>query len=112
MDTYLLKKEDLLRFYDRISEEYDLFVPVKLKGTSRPKCEYSFNLPTDDYMFERYSKVNKDDIAFNEYRSVEPIRAFFTHAREDVARYFKGGEGAGDAKPAAICGVKNCDIFS
>ncbi|MBU1726762.1 MAG: 4Fe-4S dicluster domain-containing protein [Candidatus Omnitrophica bacterium] len=111
MDTYFLKQEDLPRFYERISQNFELFVPVKVESSFKVKCEYGFSLPTEDYLLKKYPEANKEEIVFNEYRSVEPVRAFFTHFKEDICSYFKGNGGL-EEKPVAICGVKNCDLFA
>lgn len=116
MDTYFLKSEDIFNFFDRINEEFDLYVPVKKNAPFKVKCDYGFSLPCDDYILKRYSQINKDEVVFNEYRCVEPVsRGFFTQLKEELCSYFKEGkEPAGNAKPkpVAIAGVKNCDIFS
>ncbi|MEW6101278.1 MAG: 4Fe-4S dicluster domain-containing protein [Candidatus Omnitrophota bacterium] len=112
METYFLRAENLLSLYEHINQEYELFVPIKTKTPFKVKCEYGFNLPSDDYLLKRFSEVKKEDIVFSEYRAVEPTRAFFTHFKEEIGRYFESQEGKGAQKPLAICGIKNCDIFS
>jgi NAD-dependent dihydropyrimidine dehydrogenase PreA subunit len=71
-------------------------------------------LPADDYLLKKYSDVKKEEIVFNEYRTIEPAaRALFTYFKEEVCDYF-GETKAREKKeePVAICGVKNCDLFS
>lgn len=114
METYFLKNEDILRFYERIARDFELYVPVKIKTPLKVKCDYQFVLPCDDYLLKKYSETNKEEIVFNEYRCVEPTaRAFYTHFKEEICAYFKDDEARQEKeKPVAICGVKNCDLYS
>jgi len=114
METYFLKNEDILKFYDRIAQEFQLYVPIRIKTPFKVKCEYQFILPTDDYLLKKYSEVNKEEIVFNEYRSVEPAaRTFFAYFKEEICEYFKEQEVKKKKyRPLAICGIKNCDLFS
>ena len=113
METYFLKNEDLFRFYDRIAQDYQLYVPVKIGSALKPKCDCGANLPTEDYILKKYTEVSSDDVVFNEYRCIEPTaRSVFTHCKEEICDYFKESEEKNKKKPVAICGVKNCDIFS
>lgn len=112
MVTYFLKEEDIFRFYERISKDCELYVPVKTQTPLKVGCEYGFSLPTDDYLLRRYSETNKEEITFNEYRCFEPgSRIFFTHFKEEICDYFEGGKDE-QKKQVAVCGIKNCDIFS
>ena len=112
METYFLKSEDIFKFYEAINKEFDLFVPVKLPS-KKIRCEFGAELPSEDYILKRYSQVIKKDIVFNEYRPVEPIRTYFTYLKEDVAEFFHDApEKKNRARPAALWGVKNCDLFS
>jgi hypothetical protein len=128
METYFLKAEDIFRFYDRISCDFELYVPVKIEIPSRVKCDYGFSLPGDDYLLKKYSPVrgavslddntkvsngvNKEEIVFNEYRTIEPTRTFFTPAKEEICSYFEEETKKPKEKPLALCGIKNCDLFS
>lgn len=116
METYFLKNEDLLTFLDRIEKEYDLFVPCRAKASLKSKCDFNFELPAQEYCLKRYSEINKEDFVFNDYRTVEPARTFFTYFKEEVCEYFTKDESGGARKkkerPVAILGFKNCDIFS
>jgi NAD-dependent dihydropyrimidine dehydrogenase PreA subunit len=114
METHFLKKEDIFTFYDRIAQDYELYVPVKIETPIKVKCDYAFNLPADDYLLKKYHQVDKEEIVFNDYRCIEPTaRAFFTYFKEEICNYFQDNEEkSGEEKPIAICGVKNCDLFS
>jgi len=114
METYFLKTEDIYKFYERIAKEFELYVPVKIRTPLKVDCEHTFSLPADDYVLKEYSKINKEEIVFNEYRSVEPAaRIFFTYFKEEICQYFKDkADKKEQGRPIAICGVKNCDLFS
>lgn len=113
MKTYYLPGDHLNRFYDLIALRYDLYLPVKVNSPYKVPCEHSFGLPSHDYLLKNYHEAKKEGLAFNDYRSIEPVRVFFTHFKEEVCSYFadspaqeKGG------RPAAVCGLKNCDLFA
>lgn len=114
METYFLKQDDIFKFYSAIASEFQLYVPVKIKTPYRVKCDYEFVLPSDDYLLKKYSEVKKEEIVFNEYRSVEPTaRFFFNYFKEEICESFTESDAKEkEEKPVAICGVKNCDLFS
>ena len=115
METYFLNSEDIPKFYGAIAKKYDLYVPVKIDSSVAPACLYSFRLPTADYLLKNYALLGKlDEVVFNDYRCVEPTRAFFTHFKEEVCGNLadKADKEQDNVRPVAICGVKNCDIFS
>jgi len=113
METYFLKNDDLLKFYERIAQEYELYVPVKSKLAYKDECGCKPGFPTDDYFLRKFSQVNKEDIVFSDYRCVEPTRAFLTHYKEEVSAYFEDAPlKEKRERPLALCGIKNCDIFS
>lgn len=104
MKTYYLKNEKLIDFWDGLAKNYEVYVPFKLKGKDVP-CDFNFKLPTDDYHLEKLPKINKEDVIFNEYRTVEPLRSFFVFPKEKLTL-------SSSEKKVAIFGVKNCDLFS
>lgn len=113
MESYFINNEDILKFYERIAQEYELFVPLRIKTPLKVKCDKGFGLPTDDFILKKYLEVKKEDIVFNEYRCLEPTtRYFYTHFKEELCEYFKEEDKKKKEKPVAICGVKNCDLFS
>jgi hypothetical protein len=112
METLFIKNEDIFKFYDCIAATYELYVPVKIKTPFKVKCDYDFNLPANDYSLRKYQDVDKEEIVFNEYRSIEPTRTFLVHFKEELSNYFRESKINTKAKPTAICGIKNCDIFS
>ena len=113
METYFLRSQDTLTFYEHLASKFTLYVPIKVKTPLKVKCDYGFNLPSDDYLLKDFSQTKKEEIVFNGYRCIEPTRSFFTHFKEEVAAYFKDYETKSYSnKPIAICGIKNCDLFS
>lgn len=113
MFTYFLKKEDLLLFYSSIAEGYDLFVPLEIKSKPKVKCDFNFSLASQDYLLKAYTHIeNKEEIVFNDYRCVEPLRMFFVPAKEELGHLFNENKNGPARRPVAICGVKNCDLFS
>ncbi|MCM8796466.1 MAG: 4Fe-4S dicluster domain-containing protein [Candidatus Omnitrophica bacterium] len=111
MDTLFLKSEDFFKFLDRISLDYELYVPCKINTTAKVKCDFGFSLPAEDYFLEKYTQLNEESIIFNEYRSIEPARTYFTPCKEEVSQYFCEDKKAKE-RPLAVYGIKNCDIFS
>ncbi len=112
MKTYFLKAEDLIKFYDRIAEEFDLFVPTLVKTPFRIKCDSAPNLPQDDYQLKRYTETAKAEVVFNDYRAIEPIRAYLVYYKELACGYFETEAPEARQKPRALMGVKNCDLFA
>ncbi|MFH1354700.1 MAG: 4Fe-4S dicluster domain-containing protein [Candidatus Omnitrophota bacterium] len=113
MQTYFLKLEDLPKFYERIAEDYELYVPIKTQTPLKVKCDYGFDLPADDYLLKKYCELDKDEVVFNDYRCVEPLRSLFTHFKEVLCGYFNADQ-VEDVieRPVAVCGLKSCDLFS
>ena len=113
MKTYYLEGHNLSKFYEHISASFNLYVPTRIKSPLKVPCEHSFQLPSDDYLLKKYEEAKKEGIVFNDYRSIEPVRIFFTHFKEKVCDYFHGpADKEKNRKPLAICGVKNCDLFA
>ncbi|MFH0826553.1 MAG: 4Fe-4S dicluster domain-containing protein [Candidatus Omnitrophota bacterium] len=115
MKTLFLKADNLHRFYQRIAETFELYVPVRVQTPQKVNCDYGLHLPTDDYLLVPYSSTEKEKVVFNDYRSIEPAaRAFFTYFKEEVCDYFIDQETSREEKekPVALAGIKNCDLFS
>ncbi|MFH1836871.1 MAG: 4Fe-4S dicluster domain-containing protein [Candidatus Omnitrophota bacterium] len=82
------------KFLTGISADYDVYVPVK-NGDHRS--------------YEKYNEGLENTI-IGEVRAVEPLKSFFTRAREVVAEDFKSDVPHTSDKPFAIAGVKACDL--
>lgn len=91
---HYISKANLFKLLDALKNEYEVFVPAK-KGEQR--------------FYEKYQEPS-EDIVIGEVRPFEPLKAFFTSARETVAEGFKSDIPHADDKPFAIVGVKACDL--
>lgn len=112
MQTLYLKEEFLSPFLDALNKAYQVYVPYKVKGRA-VKCDFGFQLPTDEYLFKKYLPLDETKIIFNSYRTVEPLRTFYSYPKERVASYFASEpDNPSREKKIAIFGVKNCDLFS
>ncbi len=101
---YYLKKNCWLDFLDGLSKEYEIYLPLKKRGKELP-CDFNFKLPCHEYHLEIFSRLEKEEIVYNEYRTVEPLRTFFSPPKERLNL-------PPPHKKTAIFGVKNCDLFS
>jgi len=91
---YYLSQNNLFKLLDRLRADYDVYVPVK-------KEEQRF--------YKRYT-AREDDIVIGEVRPFEPLKTFFTRAREVVAEDFNSDIPHSGDKASAIVGVKACDL--
>ncbi|MFH1208606.1 MAG: 4Fe-4S dicluster domain-containing protein [Candidatus Omnitrophota bacterium] len=90
----LLEKSKLDDFLGKLSEGYQVYVPAK----------------KDEQRFFRKYAGPAADIVIGEVRPFEPLKAFFSRAREKVADGFKPDVPHDEDKPFAIVGVKACDL--
>jgi len=111
MHKLYLKEENYLKFLNALAREYRIFLPVKTEGKRVP-CQFDVQTPAHDYILKEYAKINKGDIAFNEYRTIEPLKTFYLPPKERVALYFSDAEDIKENEKVAVLGVKNCDLFS
>src|SRR5512135_3147433 len=98
-EIYYIEKEALNTFACRLKEDFKVFLP-SLK-------EENFTKETD-YSYQPFDPAS--GIAFNPYRSVEPLKSFFTHSQESVAEYFGEEKEIADTDKVVLFGVKACDI--
>jgi len=82
------------RLLDILRDDYGVYLPVK-KGAQRFYRRYDGSL---------------EDVVIGEVRAFEPLKAFFTRAREKVAEGFGKGVPHAQDKPLAVIGVKACDL--
>lgn len=111
MQTFYLKEESLINFLDNLSTGYRIFLAHQQEG-KEISCEFGFKTSLQDYILKDYSESKKDDIVFNEYRTVEPLKTFFTNPQDKLTSYFSTSEDINKIEKVAILGVKNCDLFS
>lgn len=60
----------------------------------------------------KFPTIVPEKIIFNEYRTVEPLKSFFTHTKEVVAHYFLEKDWQAKASLVCLINVKACDLFS
>lgn len=89
-----ISHKNFIQLLEGLKQDYAVFVPVK----------------KDNQRFYRKYEEFTDDIVFGEVRPFEPLKAFFTLAREIVAQGFNAGIPTLRGKPFAIVGVKACDL--
>ncbi len=111
MQTFYLKEENFFSFLDSLSWEYRLFSPSRQEGKEIP-CEFGFKSNCQDYVLKDFSQVQKEEVVFNEYRTLEPLKTFFCPPQERLISYFPASEKITKEEKVAILGVKNCDLFS
>lgn len=87
-------KQNFIKFLENLERDYKVFVPVK-KGSQR---------------FYTRLKNAGEDMVLGEVRAFEPLKAFFSRAREVVAKNFSDEIPHADDRPLAIAGVKACDL--
>ncbi len=89
-----ITRENLAKLLDILKKDYRVFVPVK----------------KDDRRFYREYDALTEDVVIGEVRAFEPLKAFFTRAREIIAEGFKPDVPHAQDKPFAVVGVKACDL--
>ena len=92
--TLFITPADLQEWLKNLSVRYDVFVPAK-KGQQR--------------FYKKFSS-SSDAFVIGEVRPFEPLKAFFSRAREVVAQGFSDSIPPFPKKPFAIVGVKACDL--
>jgi sulfhydrogenase subunit beta (sulfur reductase) len=97
--VYYIEKNNLDEFAYRLTEEFAVFVPAIKEQTFTQETEYAYKrLP------------GPEPVAFNPYRTVDPLKTFFTNFLEKVAGYFSAEAPEPAPEKTVIFGVKSCDI--
>lgn len=100
-----ISKDNLVKLLDVIQKEYDTFIPIK-KGKNRLYKRYSQTMK----LRERKNNTEENEIVLGEVRTIEPLKAFFSRARECVAEGFKDEVPHSSSRPYCMVGVKACDL--
>lgn len=97
---YYTENARLDNFANKLKRDHQVFCPVPKPAD--PAKE-------QDYYYKKFSHEQR--LTFNPYRTVEPLRSFFTYPYEPVARYFAAEkEVIEPAKKTVVFGVKACDL--
>ena len=91
--TFYLLNSDFNQFLEALSLSYQVYVPVK-KDKQRFYKKFTSGEP----------------VSVGEVRTFEPLKAFFTRAREVVAHNFDEDLPHPRQEPMAIVGAKACDL--
>lgn len=86
--------DNFLKFLEILKNSYEVYLPIK----------------KDDKRFYKKYETSQADITIGEVRPFEPLKAFFSPAREKVANGFSPDIPHAQDKPFAIVGVKACDL--
>jgi len=90
-----ISDNNFIKFLEELNKDYHVYVPVKKE---------------DQRFYSKYDNTPTEDIVIGEVRAFEPLKAFFSPAREKVADGFKDDLPNSNHKPFAIVGVKACDL--
>ena len=93
-EPVVLDAPNLGTFLTLLSGRYEVYSPVRAQ---------------QQLFFSRYTDASGEAL-LGEVRPVEPLKTFFSRARERVADDFHGGIPPSPRKPLAIVGVKACDL--
>jgi len=104
MFLYYISRKNWLDFLNFLGKEYQLYIPSDIEGKT-VLCEFGYNLPKKDFRLIRYSSEKNFEFIFNPYRTIEPLKTFFTFPKEKL-------ELSSAEEKFAIFGIKNCDLFS
>ncbi len=98
-NTYYIETGNLNAFANKLSTGFKVFSPVLKEG-----------YPTKgiDYTYRKF--LEGSSLEFNPYRTIEPLKSFFTRSKEEVAQYFDKDEPVMDVDRVVIFGVKSCDL--
>lgn len=93
---HYISEGNLIILLDILRADYEVYFPVRQENR---------------LSFKRYTDSLKGIVVTN-VRSIEPLKAFFTRARETAAEGFSADIPHNTDKPYAIVGVKACDLQS
>lgn len=98
--TYYIESEHIKPLLKRARKNYKVFLPA-IKDNASGKPDYYCQLESDETPF-----------LFNPYRTVEPLKSFFTPPYENLADYFtQDKEVTPVVDKTIVFGVKSCDIY-
>ncbi|MFA5008369.1 MAG: 4Fe-4S dicluster domain-containing protein [Candidatus Omnitrophota bacterium] len=86
-----IKNNDFPKLLDNLSADYRVFAPQETRK---------------NYFWKEY----KGAFQFSKYRTITPLRQFFTPAIEHIDNYFASNAKPGEKKPICMVGAKACDL--
>lgn len=89
-NLYTISKKDLFDLFSRLATGSRVVVPY-IKG--------------DRFYFADFDTAKEESIELGGIRQSEPVKSFFSHAREKVS-----GAGHSKPRPLILAGVKACDL--
>jgi sulfhydrogenase subunit beta (sulfur reductase) len=104
-EMQFITNNNFLNLLEKIHDQYDIFVPVKKEQT----LFYTKYSPPMN-IIENDQNTDQDTIIIGEVRAFEPLKLFYTRARECVAEGFKTDIPRRNPKPFCIVGAKACDL--
>ncbi len=91
---HYIYSRQLKSFFDGLAKEYSVYISTK---------------EVDKLFYRKYNNFTSD-IVLSEGRTPEPLKSFFTPAREKLAEDFTDNIPNSDPKPFCIAGAKSCDV--
>jgi len=91
---HYISQDNLIKLLDALRAAYDVYVPVK----------------KDNQRFYKKYTQDLEDVVIGEARAFEPLKSFYSRAREVVAEDFKAEIPHSGDRPLAIVGAKACDL--
>ena len=98
-EIYYSETGALQAFASCLKEDFLVFTPYSKEADFTGETDYSYRT------FDPAAGV-----VFNPYRTLEPLKSFFTHSQECVAEYFAKDKQIIDTDKVVLFGVKACDI--
>ena len=74
MSSFYSERQNFVRFLKSLSKEYSVYLPYKSAD--------------EDFSFKLF-EPDETDYLYNSYRTIEPLKTFFTSPREKVAGFPK-----------------------
>ena len=94
-----ITNNNLFNLFGILQKDYDIFIPVK-RENNRFYTRYTPQMETE----------GDKEISIGEVRGFEPLKIFYTRARETVAEGFSTELPKSNPKPFCIVGAKACDL--
>ena len=98
-NIYYIDSNRLTDFLKELQKEFEVFSP-SVKEYAPPK--------ETDYLYQKH--IPSQELVFNPYRVVQPLKSFFTWPLDEACGYFAKDKNIAEVKKALIVGVKSCDL--